>query len=179
MRRQDYIWLLLLSGSYLLFYLFNRKGKKKKKPVRRADRPLTRREQKAWHELQSAGYSLAEIHPSLPVAMSVGGKEKNFTYEGDFIVTRGGKSYLVKVVKGEGPLNWPALRRELLLDHLFFQTDGIFFYQEQKGQLQEISFTFQGEPGPRERFIRRAALIALLSLGAIYLVYLITKGVFW
>ncbi|MGI6615832.1 MAG: hypothetical protein ACOX30_07450 [Dethiobacteria bacterium] len=176
MRRQDYLWLLLLSGSYLLFYLFNRKGKKRKKSARRVDRPLTRREQKAWHELQSSGFSLAEIHPALPVTMTVGGKEKSFNYEGNFLVTRGGKTYLVKVVRGEGPLHWPTLRRELLLDHLFFQTDGIFFYQEQKGQLQEISFSFQGEAGPRERLLRRAALL-VISLGALYLGYLILKGV--
>lgn len=178
MRRQDYIWLLLLSGSYLLIYLFNRKRKKVKKPLRREDRPLTRREQKAWHKLQDSGYRLAEIHPSLPVSMSLDGKQKSFFHEGDFIVSRKGKNYLVKMVKGEGPLNWKALRRELLLDYLFFQTEGIFLYRENKGQLQEIGFSFQSEPGAKEKFIRKAALILLIALGAVYLGYLVISGGF-
>lgn len=179
MRRQDYIWLLLLSGSYLLFYLFNRKRKKRKKPLRRADRPLTRREQKAWHKLQDSGYRLAEIHPALPVSMSLDGKQKSFFHEGDFIVSRGGKNYLVKMIKGEGPLNWTALRRELLLDYLFFQTEGIFLYRENKGQLQEIRFSFQSEPSAKSNFVRKAVLILLIALGAVYLGYLVVSGGYW
>lgn len=176
MRWQDYIWLILLSGSFLLFYIFNRKSKKSRKPKPRSERPLTRREQKAWRKLEESGYRLVEIHPALPVIMSVDGKQKSFFHEADFIVSRGGKSFLVKTVKGQAPLNWNALRRELLLDYLFYQTDGIFFYREDKGQLQEIDFAFQSGPGPRSRFIGKAALIVLIALGAIYLGYLVISG---
>ena len=144
--------MLLLSGSYLLFYLFNRKGKKRKKPARRVDRPLTRREQKACHELQSSGFSLAEIHPALPVTMTVGGKEKSFNYEGNFIVTRGGKTYLVKVVRGEGPLHWPTLRRELLLDHLSFRQTVSFSTRSRRGSCRRSASLFRARRGRGSAF---------------------------
>lgn len=178
MRRQDYLWLLLLSGSYLLFFLFNRKRRKLKKPLRRVDRPLTRREQKAWHKLQAGGYRLAEIHPGLPVTMIVDGKKKNFSYEGNFIVSRGGENFLVKIIKGEEPLYWPALRRELLLDCLFFQADGIFFYVETKEQWQEIRFSFQSEPGKKERYLWKAALVLLIIIGIAFLGHLLSGSAF-
>ena len=162
----------------LLFFLFNRKRRKRAKPPRRADRPLTRREQKAWHKLQAGGYRLTEIHPGLPVTMNVDGKKKSFAYEGNFIVSRGGESFLVKVIKGEDPLYWPGLRRELMLDCLFFQTDGIFFYLEAKEQLQEIRFTFQSEPGRKERFLWKAALILLIIIGIVFLGHLLSDGIF-
>jgi len=76
LRWQDYLWLLLLSGSYLLYFLFNRKRRRRKKPRQWVDRPLTRREQKAWHKLQAGGYRLTEIHPALPVTMTVDGKKR-------------------------------------------------------------------------------------------------------
>lgn len=142
MRWQDYLWLLLLSGSYLLYFLFNRKRRRRKKPRQWVDRPLTRREQKAWHKLQAGGYRLTEIHPALPVTMTVDGKKKSFVYEGNFIVSRGGESFLVKVIKGEGPLHWPGLRRDLLLDCLFFQTDGIFFLSGSPGKDARDSLLF-------------------------------------
>ncbi len=178
MRPQDYLWLLLLSGSYLLFFLFNRKRRKRAKPSRRADRPLTRREQKTWHKLQAAGYRLDEIHPSLPVTMTVDGKKKNFNYEGNFIVSKGGESFLVKVIKGDSPLTWAGLRRELLLDCLLFQTNGVFFYHEERGQLEEVRYAYQGEQGGKQRLLWKAVLILLIIIGIIFMGYLLRDGLF-
>jgi len=178
LRWQDYLWLLLLSGSYLLYFLFNRKRRRRKKPRQWVDRPLTRREQKAWHKLQAGGYRLTEIHPALPVTMTVDGKKKSFVYEGNFIVSRDGESFLVKVIKGEGPLHWPGLRRDLLLDCLFFQTDGIFFYLEAQEKMQEIRFSFQSEPGKKERYLWQAALILLITIGFVFLGRLLKGGIF-
>lgn len=178
MRWQDYLWLLLLGGSYLAYFLFSRKQGKQRKRPSRADRPLTRREQKAWHKLQADGYRLAEIHPEHPVTLTVDGKIKSFTYAGNFIVSRDGESYLVKITKGEEPLHWPTLRRELLLDALFFQTDGVFLYLEAKGQLQEIRFS-RDEPAVNKQFLWRAALILLLAAGAAFLGHLLSSsGIF-
>lgn len=175
---QDYLWLLLLSGTYLLIYLFNRKRRRRSKTPRRAGSPLTRREQKAWHELQAGGYRLDEIHPSMPVTMTMGGKKKNFNYEGNFIVSKGGESFLVKVIKGDSPLTWAGLRRELLLDCLFFQTDGVFFYHEERGQLEEVRFAFQSEQKGKERLLWKAALILLIIIGIVFLGYLLKGSIF-
>lgn len=179
LRPQDYLWLLILSGSYLLFFLYNRKRRKSARPSRRADRPLTRREQKVWHKLQAAGYRLEEVHPSLPVTMTVDGKKKSFNYEGNFIVSKDGESFLVKLIQGENPLSWSALRRELLLDCLFFQTDGVFCYHEGRGQLEEVRFALQsGQGGGRPRLLWRAALLLLVILGILFLGYLLKDGFF-
>lgn len=179
MRWQDYLWLLLLSGTYLLIYTSSRKRRRRLKAPRRAGSPLTRREQKAWHALQAGGYRLEEIHPSIPVKMTVDGRNKSFTYEGNFIVSKGSESFLVKVIKGDSLLTWAGLRRELLLDCLFFQTDGVFFYHEEKGQLQEVRFAFQSEPGGgRERFLWKAALALLIIIGALFLGYLLWQRLF-
>ncbi|HOA35322.1 MAG: hypothetical protein WBK24_00375 [Dethiobacteria bacterium] len=178
MRPQDYLWLLLLSGSYLLFFLLNRKRRKRAKPSRPADRPLTRREQKIWHKLQAAGYRLDEIHPSIPVTMTVDGKKKSFNYEGNFVVSKGGESFLVKLIKGDNPLTWTMLRRELLLDCLFFQTDGVFCYYEERGQLEEVRFAYRSEQGGKQRLLLKAALFLLIIMGIIFLGYLLRDGLF-
>ncbi len=86
---------------------------------------------------------------------------------------------MVKITKGEEPLHWPTLRRELLLDALFFQADGVFLYLEAKEQLQEIRFSFQEEPAVKKQFLRRAALILLFAMGAAFLGHLISSsGIF-
>jgi hypothetical protein len=175
LRWQDYLWLLLLGGSYLALYLFGRKKGKKRKKRPRSERPLTRREQQAWHKLQAGGYRLAEIHPEHPVIMTVDGNRKNFSCAGNFIVSRDGELFLVKIIKGEEPLHWPALRRELLLDTLFFRTDGVFFYLEAKEQLQEIRFSFN-EPAVKKQFLLRAALVLLLAIGAAFLGHLLSSS---
>lgn len=177
MRWQDYLWLLLLCGSFLLFSLLGRKRRAPRKPLQRADRPLTRREQKAWHKLQDSGYRLAEIHPGQPVTMTVDGKKREFSCQGNFIVSRGGEIFLVKVIRGEEPPSWPALQRELLLDALFFQTDGIFFYLEKRGVLQEIRFSFRGEPGLKGGLLWKAALVLVLAVAAAFLVHLLGGGI--
>ena len=119
-----------------------------------------------------------EIHPSMPVTMTMGGKKKNFNYEGNFIVSKGGEIFLVKVIKGDSPLTWAGLRRELLLDCLFFQTDGVFFYHEERGQLEEVRFAFQSEQKGKERLLRKAALILLIIIGIVILGYLLKGSIF-
>ena len=178
LRWQDYLWLLLLSGGCLIYYIFNRKKKSRSGAPRRVSGPLTRREQKAWHKLQESGYSLEEIHPAIPVTMTAGGKVKSFNYEGCFIVSRGGEHFLVKFAPGESSLNRAGLRRELLLDTLFFQTDGIFFYHEEKGRLEEIRFDCRSEAGGRERLLWKGALILLIITGILFLGHLLRGSIF-
>ena len=107
--------------------------------------------------------------------MTVDGNRKNFSCAGNFIVSRDGELFLVKIIKGEEPLHWPALRRELLLDTLFFRTDGVFFYLEAKEQLQEIRFSFN-EPAVKKQFLLRAALVLLLAIGAAFLGHLLSSS---
>lgn len=177
MRWQDYLWLMLLTGAYILIYLFNRKRKKRSKAPRLTGRRLTRFEQSAWHKLQARGYQLNEIHPSLPVMLAVDGKKSTFTYEGNFIVTRGGESFLVKIKRGDAVPSPAGLRRELLLDYLFFQTDSILFYHEGKEQFQEMRFSFQSDKGNKEGFLLKAALFLIIIIGIAFLYRLVSGSI--
>ncbi len=179
MRWQDYLWLLLFSGACVLIYLYNkRRPRRSGSSQQRSKNPLTRREQKAWNELQAVGYRLEEVHPAVPVIMSVGEKTSSFNYDGNFIVSKGGESFLVKVMGGESPVMRAALRRELLLDCLFFQTEGVFIYHDEKG-LEEVRFAFHGEPGGgRRRLLWKGALLLLIIAGLVFLGYLLKDTIF-
>lgn len=178
MRWQDYLWLLLFSGVAAAVYFMDRKGRRRSKTrrQRQADSPLTRREQKAWHLLQAGGYRLEEIHPSVPVTMTIKGKKSGFFYEGNFIVSRGSENFLVKIYSGANAPVRSALRRDLLMDSLFFQTDGVLLYDEARGQLEEIRFAYESEQGAGERRLWKAALILLIVIGIAFLAYL-AKGI--
>ena len=175
MRWQDYLMLLLLLvGAYLVYFI-----KQKRKPKarrRRSGTQLARREQGAWRKLQARGYRLEEIHPFVPVTITCDRSKKDFTHEGDFTVSKGGKTYLVKVKKGDGSnLSSPGLRRELLLDYLFFLPDGLFLYDGEKEQLQElqISLAVEGYGGGKEKFLWQAALAVLIIAGLAFLYRLV------
>lgn len=175
MRWQDYLLLLLLAGAYLFYFI-----RQKRRPKKRRRRPggqLTRRELGAWRRLHERGFRLEEIHPSLAVTITEEGKKKPFSHEGDFFVARGGKSYLVKIKRGEGAtLSSPGLRRDLLLDYLFFQPDGIFLYDAEKDRLRELQISLAGESGggwSKERILWQAALVVLIVAGLVFLYRLV------
>lgn len=165
MRPQDYLLLLLLGGAYLLYFLKQRR-KPQKSRAKRENIQLSRREQAAFRKLQDRGYKLEEIHPEIPVTLAAEQKKKEFTWEGNFSVSRRGKIYLVKVVKGDGSLASAGLRRELLLDYLVFQPAGMFLYDGEKEQLQELDLLFEtGSGGGKEKLLVRISLIILIIVG--------------
>ncbi len=176
MRPLDYLLLLLLSGAYLVYFI----RRKRKPPTarRRSDSRLSRREQSAWQKLQAGGYRLEEIHPSLPVTVSADDKKKEFTCDGDFLVSKGGQIYLVKVSRGGGvSISSPALRRELLLDCLLFQARGILLYDGEKERFQELSFLLNGgAETSRDRILWQAGLLMLIVIGIAFLYRLIFTG---
>ncbi len=171
MRWQDYLLLLLLAGACLFYLISQKRRKPKTRPRGRSSNQLTRREQAALLKLQVRGFKLDEIHPEVPVTIDADQKSKPFSWVGNFTVTKGGKTYLVKVVKEGSALSSASLRRELLLDHLIFQPAGLFLFSGDNEQLQDIDFTFDsGERGgSREKLLIRLALIFLILLGLVLL----------
>lgn len=170
MRPLDYILLLALTAAGL-FYLFKKKRKPPPRRRRRSSTQLTRREQNALQLLQVRGFKLAEIHPSVPVSVSIEQKSKDFVYEGDFIVSKKNKTYLVKVKRGDtAPLS-AALRQELILEQLLFQTDGLFLYDSEKEKLQELKLSFNSAGSGENRgegghgILWQAALFMLVVAG--------------
>lgn len=166
MRLQDYMLLLLLGGAILLYFIKQRRRPQKSR-VKRENTQLSRREQAAYRKLQDKGYKLEEIHPEIPVTLAAEQKRKEFSWEGNFSVSKRGKIYLVKVVKGDGSLASAGLRRELLLDYLVFQPAGMFLYDGEKEQLQELNLFFEDGSGGggREKLLVRISLIILIIVG--------------
>ena len=99
---------------------------------------------------------MEEIHPGTPVTLLVENKSRRFNYRGVFIVKKLGKNYLVKLKRGDAtPLSSAGLRQEMLLDYLFFQLDGILYYDLEKDKFQELSFKFEGRGSSSEQRLLR------------------------
>ncbi len=165
MRWQDYLILLLLVGAYAIYLVGSKRrfktGSRRRKPQ------LTRREEAVLSRLKIEGYQLEEAHPQVPVTLTVDQKSRPFNYQGAFTVKKGGKTYLVKIKRGEGtPLASAGLRYEMLLDYLFFQLDGILFYDHEKDKFQELFFVFgSGRNGGFEQRGLQVVLLILIAIG--------------
>lgn len=171
MRWQDYVLLLLMGGALLVYFRQRRRVPRGRRSAggggRRRER-LTRREEAAWRILQTRGYRLEDIHPCVPVTLTVEDKSRHFTHSGGFIVGKGGKSFLVKIKRGEGtPLTAAELRRELILDFLFFQPAGLFLYDGEKDRLQELHLSFGGGSagGKADNRLLQLSLLLLIAVG--------------
>lgn len=141
---------------------------------RRRKQQLTRREEAVLSQLKIKGYQLEEAHPEVPVTLTVDQKSRPFNYQGAFTVKKGGKNYLVKIKRGDvTPLTSAGLRYEMLLDYLFFQLDGILFYDPEKDKFQELSFAFGGGSRSFEQRMLQVALIILIAIGVAILYRLI------
>lgn len=171
---QDYL-LLLVVGGVSLFYYISRPRKPKRSARTRTSVQLSRREQAAWRKLQAQGYRLEEIHPEIPIALTMDRKQKEFAWEGNFSVSKGSRIYLVKVIRGEGPPSSADLRRELLLDYLVFQPRGIFLYDGEKEQLQQLDFVFNpgGKRTDHKMLLVRVSLILLIAIGLVIIYHLV------
>ncbi len=163
---QDYVLLLVVGGAALFYYL-RQKRRPKKSARSRTGNQLTRRELSAWRQLQAHGFKLEEIHPQIPIVIAAEAKKKEFNWEGNFSVSKNGRTYLVKVVRGDASLASAGLRRELLLDYLVFQPRGMFLYNGEKEVLQELNIIFEpgAGSGGREELLVRIILILLIVAG--------------
>jgi hypothetical protein len=170
MRPQDYILLALMVAAYLVYWRLQKRKTKARSRRRRPSNQLTRREQAALRQAQALGFQLEEIHPEVPVTIAADRKSKSFEWSSNLSVARKGKVYLVKVVKGDVSLASAELRRELLLDYLVFQPHGLYLYDGEKEQLQELNISFGsggggGDRSAKKELLVRAALIVMIIAG--------------
>lgn len=178
MRWQDYLFLILLLGGFLLYIKLSRKKRPLSSGARTGRRrQLTRREQAAWRKLQEQGFELRDIHPARPVALTCEQKSLEYIYEGGFTVKRGGKFYYVKIKRGEGsPLTSAGLRNELLLDYLFFQPEGLFLYDVEKDRLQALRFDLTAAGRSRSARQRPLTFILVSAIALALLYHLFFSG---
>lgn len=177
MRPVDFIFLLIIIAC-TAFYIWY-KNRRPRTRSRQKSPNLNRAEKAALNALKEEGYTLHEIHPVIPVQYEVDKeKKKDFTHAGNFIVRKGGRSYLVKVVKGEKTaLTSASARNDLLLDHLFFLPHGIIVYNVDNNRIQEVSFSFGGYSALEKNFTR-VALIGLILAGIAFTAFYVYMEVF-
>lgn len=92
--------------------------------------------------LEEAGYKVEKIKPAVQVRMTIDGKLHTFELKGDYLVTRGGRNYLVRLRRDGKPLRLQSKmwRSSLLRDVQAFRTAGIIMLDTDKESLHEVSF---------------------------------------
>lgn len=179
MRPVDFVFLAIIVAGYLLYLWLKNGWPRRKKSTPFTDTDLSRNEKAALKALQDKGYVLQQSHPVVSVTMNVDErKQKEFTHKSNLKVRKDGQTYLVKVVKGENTsaLSSASMRRDLLLDQLFFLPAGILVYNVDNNRLQEIKFSFAGY-SVLEKKIIRIVLVVLIIIGIAIIGWYLIEGV--
>jgi len=180
LRPIDFIILGIIIAGYLLYLRLKSRQPRKKFATQGTREELNRNETEALKALQEKGYVLHVIHPEMPVTLTVDNhKQKTFLHTGNFTVRRRGRTYLVKLIKGNqtSPLASNDVRKNMLLDQLFFLPAGILVYNVDNKQWQEVHFSWGGSSS-REKILLKVALILLIIAGLVVMFWYIYGGVF-
>ncbi|MBT9167651.1 MAG: hypothetical protein DDT19_00989 [Syntrophomonadaceae bacterium] len=92
--------------------------------------------------LEESGYEIVKIKPSLTVRMEVDDQPYPFVLKSDFIVSRGGRRYLVKLQQENKQVRLQSKlgRDSHLRDVLAFRADGILVINLKKETLSQVRF---------------------------------------
>jgi hypothetical protein len=92
--------------------------------------------------LEEAGYQILKIKPAVLVRMTIDGKLHTFELKGDYLVSQGGRRYLVQMRKDGKPLHLQSKmwRNSLLRDVQAFGTAGIIMLDTEKETLHDVRF---------------------------------------
>lgn len=95
------------------------------------------------------GYTILEAQVRRPVVMHVDGERIESFIKADYLVSKGGRTYLVEVKTGkQANVRLPNVRRQLFEYQNIFQTDGILFMDMNKYDIIEVSFDEDGTVRP-------------------------------
>ena len=146
--REPLLWVGL--GVLLALFLVRWGQKRFKRNERRA---VSRRaqigESEAEKLLMRRGYTILEAQVRRPVVMHVDGERIESFIKADYLVSKGGRTYLVEVKTGkQANVRLPNVRRQLFEYQNIFQTDGILFMDMNKYDIIEVSFDEDGTVRP-------------------------------
>jgi hypothetical protein len=91
--------------------------------------------------LTRAGYRVIAHGPTATYPLSIDGEPRTMRLEGDYLVARGRRRYVVEVKSGQGAD--PArrgTRRQLLEYSLGFEVDGVLLFDAERGRLHHVEF---------------------------------------
>ena len=138
---RDLDW--LIAGILLLvlvLYLAGRRGRRRSVQGKKAGHTDNR----ARQVLEEAGFNLLQTQPTISVNMEIQGKPHRFDIKSDYLVSRNGRRYLVRVRKDTKPvrLNAKVWRNALLRDVLLFNTYGVLVLNLEKESVSEVHFQY-------------------------------------
>jgi hypothetical protein len=135
MESKDWIILTVLLVGGFVFWLYRR-------PRRIAGQKAGKANGKAKEILVEAGCEILKVRPSVTVQMEIDGKNYPFELKSDFLVSRGGRRYLVRIRRDgkQARLQSKLWRGTHLRDALAFGADGILVLNVEKGTLHQVRF---------------------------------------
>ncbi len=103
-----------------------------------------RLESEAPKALARAGFRLVRHRPIAEYDLHVDGEPRPMRLEGDYLVARGGRRFLVEVKSGQGadPAR-RATRRQLLEYAMGFDVDGVLLFDAERGRLHRVEFPLE------------------------------------
>lgn len=135
------LWLLALGlVAGIVLYRFVAKRIKQRKLAQVSKRAKLG-EKEAEKLLQSKGYTILSSQERRSVVMYLDGEPCESFVRADYIVKKGGKTYLAEVKTGkQANVHLPNVRRQLFEYQNIFDTDGILFIDMNNYAIIEVSF---------------------------------------
>ncbi|MCW3490257.1 hypothetical protein [Dethiobacter alkaliphilus] len=92
--------------------------------------------------LEEAGYEIVKAKPTVKVRMDIDDKQHPFELKSDYLVTKNGRKYLVRIRRDGKQARFQSKmwRSSLIRDVLAFQTAGILILNTEKETLHQIRF---------------------------------------
>ncbi|MBT9140415.1 MAG: hypothetical protein DDT30_00991 [Dehalococcoidia bacterium] len=136
MENKDWIILGFLLIAAFVFWVGRRRL------GRITDQRAAKSNPRARAILEESGYEIVKIKPSLTVRMEVDDQPYPFVLKSDFIVSRGGRRYLVKLQQENKQVRLQSKlgRDSHLRDVLAFRADGILVINMKKETLSQVRF---------------------------------------
>jgi len=136
MSLKDWLLLGVFAAAGLLFWL------RGKRTARISGKKPGQSNSRAILLLEEAGYEVIRVKPNIAVKMEIDDKDYTFELKGDYLVTREGHKFLVRVRRDSKParLHSKLWRGTLLRDALAFRVSGVVVLNAEKESLHEVRF---------------------------------------
>ncbi|WP_031514845.1 hypothetical protein [Desulfofalx alkaliphila] len=170
MTSTDILILGIVFGALFVYYLTklvrSYKLKRQSKTARRAERA-------AQNYLEDQGYTIVSAQQRVPILTKVDNRDYKNHVKADFIVKKGGYTYVVEVKTGkqvERPTS-AEIRRQLLEYYLIYRTNGVLLLDMENKKIHTVQFQIK-LPKRADSYISHA-----IAFGAgVLVVLLLIKG---
>lgn len=174
MNKMDVLILaLILSACVLFFFPRTRTRLRRRRRLTRARKG----EAEAIQFFEDQGYTIVDMQQKKTLVTWINGNPRYHNLMADFVVKKGGKTYIVEVKTGKQPPRPTSAdtRRELLEYFLAYRPYGILVVDLQKKTMHTIAFSITGE-NEKRRFLYLLFLAGVLGLFCGWFLYKYVGG---